>query len=390
MRHKHTLSSLLLGPILGAVGSTAFNEARGQEPAPPAAPPAAANSYDAATQAATAPAPWNAYADGCVEDCVSSDSLASLAAFRHNRWSLYGGADYLLIRPHFSEAIGFTEVTQTPTSFRTVGQPLDFSYNSSYRVFAGLNLSDAGDALRFTYTSITGDTDTNGTATTPGTSLVDPFGNVAGAVGVIDPQSRLFGQILPGGDAIRTHASVDLNIYDLDYIRPLALTGPEWAVNWSAGLRIADVNQSYSSSVTAAGQQLAYGDFAVDYVGAGPRLGLRGDRFFGNSGFSLFAGGHGSLLVGEYNVQSNNTVALPVTFAAGQSESLTRLIPVLEAEVGAAYYVSDNLRLSAGWLFQSWFDMGTSGGTFGGFFSGADDANIMSFDGLMLRAELGF
>jgi hypothetical protein len=43
--------------------------------------------------------------------------------------------------------------------------------------------------------------------------------------------------------------------------------------------------------------------------------------------------------------------------------------------------------VSAGWMFQSWWDLGASGGTFGGWFSGADDSNIMSFDGLFLRAE---
>jgi hypothetical protein len=303
---------------------------------------------------------------------------------------VYGGADYLLIRPHFSEAIGFAEVTQTPNSFQAVGRDLDFGYQSSFRVFAGVTLGETGDGLRFTYTSLRGDTDVNGTAGPPGTILVDPYGNIAGAAAVIDPQSRLFGQILPGGDAINTQASVDLNIYDLEYIRPLALNTPDWGVVWSAGARIADVDQFYSSTVTAGGQQLAYGDFSVDYIGAGPRLGMRGDRYFGNSGFSLFASSHGSLLVGNYQVSSSTTTSFPVPFRAGQEESVTRLIPVLEAEVGAAYLVSDHLRLSAGWLFQSWFDMGTSGGKFGGFFSGADDSNIMSFDGLMLRAELGF
>ncbi len=41
-------------------------------------------------------------------------------------------------------------------------------------------------------------------------------------------------------------------------------------------------------------------------------------------------------------------------------------------------------------MFQAWFDLGASGGTFGGFFSGADDANVMSFDGLLVRGEFTY
>ena len=81
---------------------------------------------------------------------------------------------------------------------------------------------------------------------------------------------------------------------------------------------------------------------------------------------------------------------VPIAFRASQSSSMTRLIPVAEAEVGGMWQPSDRLKLSAGWLFQSWFDLGTSGGTFGGFFAGADDGNTMSFDGLFLRGEVGF
>ena len=60
-------------------------------------------------------------------------------------------------------------------------------------------------------------------------------------------------------------------------------------------------------------------------------------------------------------------------------------------------------RLSAGWLVQAWFDLGVSGGTFSGqnlpavgfppiqnVFGGADDANIMGFDGVFVRAEYNF
>lgn len=300
------------------------------------------------------------------------------------------GADYLLIRPHFSEAVAFAQGSQTASSFSTTARELDFDYGSNFRVFVGLRAGGSGGEARFTYSRITGDTDVNGAVSQPGEFIVDPFGNIVGALVVVDPQSGLFGQPLVGGDRIETRAEVDLNIYDLEIIRPFRLNSPNWYMSWSAGARIADVEQFYESSVTAGGLPVAYGDFAAEFLGAGPRLGLEGRRYFSGGDFGLFARGYGSLLLGEYEVASSNTVNLPTTFRGSQSSSMTRLIPVAEAEVGAMWQPSERLKVSAGWLFQSWFDLGTSGGGFGGFFAGADDGNTMSFDGLFLRTEVGF
>jgi len=95
-----------------------------------------------------------------------------------------------------------------------------------------------------------------------------------------------------------------------------------------------------------------------------------------------------ALLLGQYDVRGDNT---PVPgFQTSQRESLTRTISVLETELGVSRQVHHGINLSLGWLFQAWTDLGTSGGTFGGFFAGADDANIMSFDGLFARAEFSY
>jgi hypothetical protein len=76
---------------------------------------------------------------------------------------------------------------------------------------------------------------------------------------------------------------------------------------------------------------------------------------------------------------------------------------VLESELGASWQPNDRWRLSAGWLVQAWFDLGVSGGTFSGqnlpavgfpaiqnVFGGADDSNIMAFDGAFFRAEYNY
>ena len=298
------------------------------------------------------------------------------------------GGDYLLIRPHFSEAVAFAQGRQTAGSLSMRASELDFDYDSNFRAFIGLR--SGCDEVRFTYTRITGESEVNGGVTQPGDFIVDPFGNLVGAVVVIDPSSNLFGTPLVGGDRIETRAEVELNVYDLDFTRPFNLDSPNWWMSWTAGVRVADIEQFYESSVTAGGLPLAYGDFSAEFIGAGPRLGLEGRRYFANGDFGVFARGYGSLLVGDYDVSNSNTVNLPTTFVGSQSSSMTRLIPVAEAELGGMWQPSNRLKVSAGWLFQSWFDLGTSGGTFGGFFTGADDGNTMSFDGLFIRAEVGF
>ncbi|MGH7201654.1 MAG: Lpg1974 family pore-forming outer membrane protein [Planctomycetaceae bacterium] len=309
----------------------------------------------------------------------------------------HAGAELLFIRPHFSEAVGFARGRQTPTSISVDAQELEFDYETSPRLSIGYRPS-CRDDLRFTYWRFDGETNQSGRVT-PGEFIVDPFGNVVGAVAVVDPRDGRFlppapfgpgPTVLIGGDLIRTEASVETNVYDLEYRRSVLPRDCRWALDWSAGVRIADINQGYESSITTAGAPTTLGDFSVDFIGAGPRVGLAARRGLGGSGWSLFANSHGSLLVGEYEVQSGNRVFLPFPFQARQEESMTRTIPVVETMLGTSWQPTDWITVSAGWEFQAWFDFGTSGGTFGGFFTGSDDANIMSFDGVSLAVEVGF
>jgi hypothetical protein len=72
----------------------------------------------------------------------------------------------------------------------------------------------------------------------------------------------------------------------------------------------------------------------------------------------------------------------------------------MEAELGASWQPSERLVVSTGWMFQAWFDLGTSGGGFSGanlpvapvptVFGQTDDSNLMAFDGLFVRAEFRF
>jgi major outer membrane protein len=320
---------------------------------------------------------------GCHRCCPAQYGACSEAGF-------FAGVDFLLIRPHFSEAVAFARGSQTATSYQAVGTPLSFDYGGSLRAFMGYRLSDGCGELKFTYWHADESVSVDGTVG-PGQFIADPFGNVVGTVSVVDPRDARFGGApVTGGDLIQTRADVRANVYDLDFVRPMKLRDSDWELRYVFGARIADIDQSYESLITLGGATLTRGDFFADFIGVGPRLGIESRRYVGSSHrFSLFANGFGTLLVGEYDVGSTNAV-VPLGFEAGQRITTTKTIPVLESEFGASLRFWDSLTFTAGWTFQAWFDLGTSGGNFGGFFAGADDVNIMSFDGLFLKADWQF
>jgi hypothetical protein len=315
--------------------------------------------------------------DGCSAAYGCGSTGMGLGGDRAGRFVV--GADFLLVRPTFSEAIAFARGVQTPTSLVTRQEALEFDHEPAFRIHGG-------------YTRITAQTDVDGVVNGPGSFIVDPFGAVVGQVTIIDPANALFGQTLPGAlglpvaDRIDTVAEVELNVFDVGLRREVPLQSQAWGMQWSAGARLADVNQYYASRVSAGGVTISQGEYFVDFRGAGPRMGLTLERRGGLG--AIFASGHGSMLLGSYDMTFGASPA--PGFVAGQEQHMTRMIPVTELEVGARVSPMSNFNLSAGYLFHSWFDLGTSGGRFAGLFTGQEDANIMSFDGLFARGELSF
>jgi hypothetical protein len=284
---------------------------------------------------------------------------------------VYGGADYLFLRMHFSEAIAFVNATDSlsgglPTE-QVQARELNFSYNSAFRTFLGYNLTPTS-AVQLTYFHFNTNVAVNDTVTAPNQYDIDAYGDKAGP-----------------GQTIATNAFVHINAFDLDYVRPYLLNRGLVGVRLNAGMRWADVRQHYDSTVfTTAGGVQGSGNFNTHFIGYGPHLGLQAQaRRHADSRFSLLARTGGSLLVGGYNVSSG--AVFPGVAAGGQSANRTLVVPVYEAELGVAWQPTQSFTFSAGWLFQAWFDLGVSGGTDGGKFTEVDDSNIMSFDGLFLR-----
>lgn len=321
---------------------------------------------------------------------VSSDSTSGTPPDNRLRRPVakyFGGAELLVARPHFSEAVAYAVGTQTASSYSVSGRPIEFNYDANFRGYFGGTFCGYPYSWRARYTSLQGDVGINGGGVGAGQFIADPFGNVVGTVTIIDPSDARFGTNVVGGDRIETFSTVDTRVYDLDLSRTWA-TERCWAMRIDAGVRIADIEQTYRSIITLAAAPVSDGYFAADFTGAGPHLGLAfARRLNPESRFSVAASAHTALLLGDYDVASINDQG-GGTFVAAQSHTQRRTLSVLETELLGSWQVTDSIELSCGWLFHWWNDLGVSGGTFGGLFNGADDANNMSFDGLILRAEV--
>ncbi len=284
---------------------------------------------------------------------------------------IYFGAEYLLMRAHFSQAIAFAQVTDSiqngiPNE-QSNAREINFRYNSAFRTYLGYHLSPDSD-LQVTYFHLNTSVAVNGTPALSNQFYIDAFADRA-----------TFGQ------TIATKSSIQLNIFDVDYVRPYVVKQGRVGFRVATGLRFADIRQHYDSTVyTASGLLQGQGVFNTRFFGVGPHFSVLAQaRRRADSPFSLVARGATSLLVGGYSVSSG--AVIPGVAGGGQAASRTLTVPVVEAEVGGAWQPTETLMFSAGWLFQAYYDLGVSGGNDGGKFTEADTANIMAFDGLFVR-----
>jgi hypothetical protein len=284
----------------------------------------------------------------------------------------FAGADYLLLRTHFSQAIGFVQVTDSLSGGlpheSVQAREINFPYSSGFRTYLGYNLTQTS-AIQFTYFHFNNSASLNATPASPNQFFVDAYTDRAN-----------FGQ------SILSNSSINLNAFDLDYVGRYTVGGGRLNLRPAAGARWATIRQHNDNTVTDPTLGvLGVGTFNTHFTGFGPHFSLLGQaKCQPNSPFSFIARGATSILVGGFN----NTSGATFTGVAGadQSAHRTLTVPVLEAELGAAWQPTDNLMFSAGWLWQAWFDLGVSGGTtYGGHYAENDATSIMAFDGLFLR-----
>jgi hypothetical protein len=337
---------------------------------------------------------------GCWDNCQSCFDNTGCCPRRCGCW--YGGADYLLAKPHFSQgyaAIVCTTTTSTATTpnVSTLTEnavPFPYRYSSMYRVFLGYHLSDCGGDINFTYWNL---------QSTAATTL--------GPANVTNGSNVIFGQVLNNpadGQFLNASSGIRVNIFDIDFSKYLIYGGPgrpcdsnfcpRWDMRWFAGARIAQVNRFDNNSVVNPdGSTSASGMINANFYGAGPKIGIQARRYIGASQrFSVYAKGSMSLLLGQFHGSRTQNVpgdTLTPTSITTANDNTSRVIPVTDIEVGGSYQLCPQFFVSAGYFVQCWWDLGY-GETIGTgavtSFGALDTSNIMAWTGLFVRAELFF
>jgi hypothetical protein len=296
------------------------------------------------------------------------DRCSDGAACEHGgrRWlalrdRVTGGAEYLLLRPSFSNATALYETTSSGMenfSQRAINH--DFGYASGLRAFVGYRLNDDW-MVRFGYTSIVASSSAvGGTAGNWGT------GNGTGFVGPYNTSALVAGQ------SIRSSLGADLALYDLELAGrlnpdrcPPGSGGSRWEAAGAVGLRFADasVNSHVFNDQTnpIGGERFVFVDTSRGFQGVGPRLGIQGRRYLGaKARWSIFASGAAALLVGSYdNIDVRTTVGSDQNFAQQQTGGAI-VVPNLDLSLGATWQLSQRTSLSAGWLLMYFDDLGYS------------------------------
>lgn len=318
--------------------------------------------------------------------------------------SFFIGGEYLLLRPHFSDSTAFirNDASQNGSNFAFHEQSIDFDYDyeSQFRGYMGFRLDQCQSEIRFTFWNMNFFTDAPSQAPVPAV----PAGQTIPPITYVN---NIDTAASDPGDIMTADSALDLNVYDVDFSKrvtfnkvpcntgccgPCFVPCPGWDMEFTLGVRVADIDREYRSTVyDVQGAQKSTGQIDAKFVGAGPRLGIQGRRFFGSTGcWYAYGKGSGALLVGNWERNITRfTADTGTTLLTTSNGGHTRTIPVTEIELGMAYQPNRWLNFSAGWLFQTWWDMGAYEAASASFIP-LDDGNILSFDGLTIRGELTF
>lgn len=333
---------------------------------------------------------------GCCENYGCCDSCGGGGCCGNGQMFVF--ADYLLVQSNFSESTAF--IRQDLGAGNDYFVPFDFDYDSSYRVGGGWRNCGCGDAIRFMYTRLASDAETTAF---PGDIV--PFS--------ADPP--------PDGRTDIT-ADVTARLYDLECVKIIPLGGqcgggcgdacgcgdccgkscPAWDISWSGGIRWGDIgwNRRYQA-FDDTNFEVTDARTGMVFHGGGLRTGLEGRRYFFCDGWlSIYGKGNISLLLGDVHMNTSRESDSGATFVS-QTFVNREIIPVTELEAGLTAQVSCHCAFTAGYLFTGFHDLGfrnaidvcdcDDGATVSPLLATHhDDANILGFNGLFIRAEYGF
>jgi hypothetical protein len=263
------------------------------------------------------------------------------------------GADYLLLRPSFSNSTALYEATETAGRNAVQSMNYGFGYASGVRGFLGYNFS-ADTMGRFSYLGFGATTTVSGTAAGDygggnGTAFFGPF----------------LTQAIPANARITSTADVDLDLYDLELARRFEIDretdgAARWDTAASAGIRFIDssVRTEVDNVCPQCPDYLVFTNRA--FHGVGPRLALQGRRYLGAARrWSAFASGGAALLVGRSS-NFDSRLATETNGIDTQSVGGTLVVPNFDIALGTSWQWGPRTSISAGWMLMYFGNLGYS------------------------------
>ena len=189
------------------------------------------------------------------------------------------GFTWVFLKPHFGANDAFFTASPTGSGFNTTNQEFSYSLDLSPRLFLEwVAPNDLG--FRVTWFSFDNDADTaQGAVNSPG-FIRRPF----------SPTEYPGGRITAGNN-------VSLNVLDFDLTQRLRVRRS--LLNVGGGLRLADYEHNYSSTISNPAYGSLAGNAARQFSGIGPTVFAEWRRPIGATRFSLLASIRGSMLYGE-------------------------------------------------------------------------------------------
>jgi hypothetical protein len=330
--------------------------------------------------------------DNCGPGCGGGCGSGCDWWFGSGRGSWVTGVEYLFARPHFSEPTAYVRrfgpALDQNGVFTTSDRAISYGYDyeSSFRAYIAYQLCDCCSEIRFTYWQLDSSDEVSETTSADGFTVPTYF------------------EVQPFvGNTLTSRSDINGNVYDLDCARCIRLGDdnsccdgcPRWDLQWSVGARLADWDYQKEVFTNVASEGRI--DVDMEFIGAGPKVGLEGRRYFGGCNqFAVYSTLDIALVLGWFEHDLRRTtppVAVNPTTVEQFTSRVTRLVPVTEIELGASYAFAERWTLSAGWFFAAWWDLGMGETQTSNILGGngpqfvLDDSNIMSWDGLTVRLE---
>jgi Legionella pneumophila major outer membrane protein precursor len=294
-------------------------------------------------------------------------------------WEVGGGTYY--VQPFFHTNPAFLRTTGS--FFSSATQQSDFRYNMQAAPIGFISyVSDSGLGIRGRYfqydqgarENFTGD----GSSKITSVPVSSPIFSVTGGA---------------PGDVLTFNSRLRVETWDLE--GTYTFNSCRWNFLAAAGVRYANLFQSYGAIVTSVGAALPQAVNTVgSFNGAGPTFALESKYRFGESGLAVYGTARGSVLFGSGRLTAGSTsnfgdnIVATSSFESRQSD----ILPIGEAEVGIEFGRSvGKIRVFAqtGFVGQVWFGGGNAAATGVGGHTFSNDTNF-GFIGVAGRIGLNF